>query len=211
MAYSTYRPMLFHYFKPCLLLAFLTLFPFHSSLASDHEQWDGVYLGGFIGGSNSTFAGGPGYERPTGDDSGLTGGGNLGANWELSPFVLSADAAFALLDNRYRGTAIKFSENSTTTLRARVGYPMGIFLPFASGGVAFTDLLTKVYASGSEHRVATGFTAGGGLDIHLPYNCFARVEYLYIDVPEDRTGVDNVSIRGGSSINTVRVGLNYIF
>lgn len=107
------------------------------------------------------------------------------------------------------------------TLRARAGWAVGNFLPYAFAGFALgqanvniAETTTVIQTSppgtfvfsgtaGSNNEWLYGFTVGGGLDYALTHHIFVRGEYEYVQFqPVAGTSID---------INTVRLGAGIKF
>ena len=58
--------------------------------------------------------------------------------------------------------AASFEEDWVATLRGRLGYPIGRFMPYATAGVAFTETTSSVTSVGSASDIHTGFPPGPG-------------------------------------------------
>ncbi len=109
----------------------------------------------------------------------------------------------------------KTSDTWLSTVRGRLGYAAGRFMPFVTGGAAFGDIQasTPGFPQGSADR--TGWTVGGGLEAALAGHWTAKVEYLYVDLGSFNCGLncgaglttDNVSFQA----NLLRAGVNYKF
>jgi opacity protein-like surface antigen len=123
--------------------------------------------------------------------------------------------------------------NDLLTLRARGGYSMGSFMPYAFAGLAMafvdidrsatarvttwdlyhdaaqvlhTDLLgssTETKSESQKNLLTFGFTAGLGFEYLLMSNIFVRAEYEYTQLPLAKDTV--------IQLNTARVGLGAKF
>jgi outer membrane immunogenic protein len=203
-------------------------------------QWAGPYIG--IEGGYGW--GGSHHTDPTPFDSGgftTTGGlagGTVGYNWQLAgPVVLGTEADMSWTNiggstagfGGFGGPCGGAIPNCTTTLdalgtvRARLGYEVGRFMPYATGGLAFGDVsgsegdvpANGPAGSGSSWRA--GWTIGAGIEGALAPNWTAKAEYLYVDLGNQPTFTDtfasgataaqNVSFR----TNIIRFGINYKF
>ncbi|MBS0549228.1 MAG: carbohydrate porin, partial [Proteobacteria bacterium] len=104
------------------------------------------------------------------------------------------------------------------TARARVGYGIGSWTPYVTGGLAWastrlsrTDGSTDFEAAAPGHLRA-GYVIGAGIDHALDANWSARLEYLYTDL-----GTTSFTFGSGArydsryDLHRVRVGLNYRF
>jgi outer membrane immunogenic protein len=109
----------------------------------------------------------------------------------------------------------------------QVDHSASIFNPTGSspgGTTTFTVTCNpnaNCYA-GSSSRIATGWTAGGGLEYAVAHNWTVKAEYLYVNLGRDAFAASATSIIGtGNSqliaafsdthFNLVRVGANYKF
>ncbi len=112
-------------------------------------------------------------------------------------------------------TTIKDSES----VRGRLGFVLGRFLVFGTGGWAWGDPSNAYALLGSAPFVshgwnASGWTAGAGLDYALTDHVFGRVEYRYTDLRIG--GFVNVTADAADAANRVpisdfRVGFAYKF
>ena len=104
------------------------------------------------------------------------------------------------------------------TLRGRIGYSIGAFTPFLTGGLAWASTRYSRTDAMTDNEDATpgqwrfGYTVGGGIDYSLGPRWSTRLEYLYT----------NLGIRGFGfaqparwdslyDLHRFRVGLNYRF
>src|SRR5471032_1376335 len=121
----------------------------------------------------------------------------------------------------YRATAAGGANEQLeylATARGRVGWGMGDWTPFLTGGFAWasTRLSRTDFTTGFEDatagRLRTGYVVGAGIDHALDKNWSARFEYLYTNLGS--TGFQfNSGARYDSQydLHRVRVGLNYRF
>ncbi len=173
------------------------------AFAGYNTQWDDVVIGLDASYMHGNF--------------GAAASGNMSRQITSNDVNYSADATSV--------ASIKYTD--VLTLRARAGYAIGSFLPYAFGGVALgladsvrssTIRSTGTYVgtgtptisdydvtysnTEAKHgRLMTGYTFGVGAEAMLFGNFFARGEFEYIRFsgPID------------TSINTVRGGLGYKF
>jgi outer membrane immunogenic protein len=167
-------------------------------------NWAGPYAGlnlGYEWGSVSNAAPEP---------NGIAGGVQGGYNWQNGQFVygLEGDLGFSAADDTF--AAYKFSNPWFGTVRGRVGYAFNNVLAYATGGLAFGDLVATATATGiDETKTEIGWTVGLGAEYGFNANWSAKVEYLYMDLGSRTfatTGVDN-----GLSASLLRLGINYHF
>lgn len=74
------------------------------------------------------------------------------------------------------------------TTRGRIGIALDKFMLFAAGGVALANVEVAFESSNGDNEdehLATGWTAGAGVEALLTDHISARVEYLYVDIDEE--------------------------
>jgi outer membrane immunogenic protein len=176
-------------------------------------SWTGPYIGinGGWGFGRSEFS----DPFPSGsfDTSGGLVGGTLGYNYQLDNnvvFGLEGDIDWSDIHGSApcAGTTCETRNNWLGTARGSLGYALGNFMPYVTGGAAFGDIKSSIAGIGDSHETKAGWTAGGGIEAHISGPWSAKLEYLYVDL--GRGG----SVLGSDSkfqTNIVRAGLNYKF
>ncbi len=121
----------------------------------------------------------------------------------------------------YRATAAGGANEQLeylATARGRIGYAMGSWTPFLTGGFAWasTRLSRTDFTTGFEDatagRLRAGYAVGAGIDHALDKNWSARLEYLYTNL-----GATSYTFGSGArydsqyDLHRFRVGLNYRF
>ena len=178
--------------------------------------WSGFYLGvnggGGFGRSNWDSAGGF-------DLSGGLVGGTVGYNYQIGQAVIALEGDIDWADINGTTTTLcpfgcKTSDDWLSTVRGRLGYAAGRFMPYVTGGAAFGDIKasTPGFAGGSTTNA--GWTVGAGLEFAVAGNFSLKAEYLYVDLGKFNCGLgcgvftsDNVSF----TTNIVRGGVNHQF
>jgi outer membrane immunogenic protein len=113
------------------------------------------------------------------------------------------------------------------TLRGRIGYAAGSNLFYATAGLAYGEVKTRIFSSfGGTNTVdisntKAGWTAGAGIE--TPFELFglfgpgwtSKTEYLYVDLgtsttPFTNNGVTTTFVTGATE-HIFRTGLNYHF
>jgi len=203
-------------------------------------SWNGIYIGanGGYGWSNldtdSYDDSGALRGSGTQDRSGGFGGGQIGFNYMLNPNWLigvEGDYDWASLtgsSDSCSSTGCSHSDGKTNwfaTARGRVGYVMGDWLIYATGGAAWTHgssvrTITSDGAATGESTTGTsthpGWTAGAGVEYQFAPGWSVVAQYLYIQTKGDTefvypTSSANRRSDTTSHLNTVRLGLNYRF
>lgn len=150
------------------------------AIAQQGGNWTGFYIGGDVGygwgsygasnaaGTIVTTNGGSApyaFNAVSGHGNGVTGGIQLGYNWQVERAVLGIEADWQYLDSRvgtgnsaiavpvfiggnFSGTT-SVSTDWYATFRGRVGYAFGPALLYATGGIALTETKLSANATGS--------------------------------------------------------------
>jgi outer membrane immunogenic protein len=191
-----------------------------------------VDLGGGIPGVTDTFEA---------DADGITGGAQIGYNWQVNNFVFGVEADIQASDVQaaYSQTAGIGPVEVTTevgtdldwfgTARLRLGYvPTERLMLYGTGGFAFgrTTSFGRISAvipfigpfdeQVSESKTRTGWAAGAGAEYALTNNWTIKTEYLYTDLGEEEyfnfnEDPINFTLASEVKFHTVRVGVNYKF
>jgi outer membrane immunogenic protein len=149
-------------------------------------SWGGVYAGlwagyAFEGSSHSDLGAGR-----TADTDGFVGGGFLGYNYDVgNGLVLGAEGDIGYSDVSGQRRGMDVSSGIDGSLRARLGYAVTpeVLGYVTAGGAAKNLSVTEGGVKDSQSML--GWTVGGGLDIKLTQNIFARAEYRYTDYGSD--------------------------
>jgi outer membrane immunogenic protein len=208
-------------------------------------DWTGPYVGAFAGfssidGHYDKVPDCPPGAPPAGcqpvdpemSGSAFTGGLLVGYNYDLGGAVIGAELDWAstmnhIAQNRDPAEQTHVDFDNIITLRARAGKAMDRTLLYLTGGVAFVDATfeglvgdpTDPTASGmfGESKWITGWTVGGGIEHAFTDNVHARLEYLYVGLPdadfrlEDPNGFGGDVTQHFDAMHIVRAALTYNF
>jgi outer membrane immunogenic protein len=168
----------------------------------------------------------------------FTGGGQVGANFQINWLVVGVEADFDWLANNQNSSnavfvpgvgSLQLSANDRwiTTLAARVGVAVNNWLFYAKGGGGFvgvndftlTNVTTGASISGSNSNSNRGWLAGAGIEWAFAPNWTAKVEYDFLGLNNSTFTVPvETPVIGGDGITTTNrdvqtltVGLNYLF
>jgi outer membrane immunogenic protein len=202
--------------------------------------WTGFYaglnVGGAFGSSRNAFTV-AGFGLPSFATSldGVIGGGEAGYNWQTGPWVLGLEANFEgsglsggrnapCLPPLCGAFAASYSQRLSWfgTLRPRVGYALGNWLLYATGGGALGQVETNAaaavgpFVAAADRRGGTrdGWTVGGGVEVALAPGWSAKIEYLYLDLGSRTTTyllTPPISNASRLSANVITTGVNYRF
>jgi high affinity Mn2+ porin len=190
-------------------------------------DWTGFYVGGHFGYGDASF--GPGtnpiplqgvFLPPS--PTGLIGGFQAGYNRQFSNRLVlgvEADSSFPSPIDVPRLAPARFntSIDYVGTLRGRVGYAFGPWMPYLTGGFAWghTHVIVNDAAGGLLATVKgyqTGWTAGAGVEFAVSGNWSAKAEYDYIDLSRrmyDLGGFGLPGVNVDPRIHLAKLGLNY--
>ena len=222
---------------------FLAILPLVSALqfttparADDIAARSGFYVGGHVGylfgNARATLADPIGVAAAGGVTPYGAFAGGVQAGYEHyfpSRLMLGIelDASFAdyldpnqVLSYRATGTGTATEQlEYLATLRGRVGYDMGGWTPFVSGGIAWASTrfsridLTTGNEDANPSNIRLGYTLGAGVDYRLDARWSARAEYLYANLGLTGFLFGSAPARYDSQydLHQFRVGLNYKF
>ncbi len=196
-------------------------------------NWGGIYFG-----LNGGYAFGDSEWSPPGftgtgnfDVNGGLFGATLGANYQTGAFVfgVEGDIDWTDIKGNVASTACPGGFASCTfqtendwlgTVRGRLGYAFDRVLVYATGGGAFGNIkpqLTTAALAGSTNSTEFGWAAGAGVEVALPANFTARVEYLFVDLSNGTFACTAAQCGTATSVpvsfdaSLVRAGVDYKF
>jgi outer membrane immunogenic protein len=171
----------------------------------------------------------------------FTGGGQVGANYQINWAVIGVEADFDWLANNHNSSnavfapalgvgALQFSANNrwVTTLAARFGVAADTWLFYAKGGAGWVGVdnptVTSVTTGGSisvsNSNSNVGWLAGGGIEWAFAPNWTTRLEYDFLGLSSKSYTVtapgfpainNDVLTLSNRDVQTLTVGLNYLF
>jgi outer membrane immunogenic protein len=192
-------------------------------------SWTGFYIGGQAGGG---FANSSWSDPLTGDhnrfnSTGFIGGGQIGANYQISRLVLGVEGDFTWTGLGLKGqgsdsigNTINTTVNWTSTVTGRVGAAFDRLLVYGKGGVAFAQDnsgFTDVFGNNaSTSFTRTGWTVGAGIEYAITNNWSARLEYDYLGFGPQSLNFATATTPSYSSnanlnIQEIKAGVNFKF
>ncbi len=165
-------------------------------------SWAGPHFGANVGYQWGSVA------NSSADPHGFLGGLQLGYDWQSGQVVfgVETDAQLTGADDRSGGR--KFSVPWFGTLRGRAGVAVNNMLFYGTGGLAYGG--SKLETLGlTETHSHFGWTAGAGLEVGLTPNWSAKVEYLFVNLADERYALTGLDHDFASSL--LRFGFNFRF
>jgi outer membrane immunogenic protein len=179
-------------------------------------SWTGFYVGvnggfGYGGLSDTNFS----------SPSGGVVGGTAGYNYQFGQFVVGVEADLDWADlhrtNSFVNGTNKFSIDTMTTERLRLGYAADRALFYITGGYAGMETTGSVHDTvysnyASQDTWRNGGVIGGGVEYAFTNNISAKAEYLYAPMESKSyfSGTPDAE-KNGLDVSLFRLGLNYKF
>jgi high affinity Mn2+ porin len=204
--------------------------------AQDGGRRDGFYVGSHVGymfgNATATLSDpiGIGSQSATNPYGALFGGIQAGYEWILPSRVMlgiEADFSFPNYEDAskvlsYRATSKGYASEEyewMATLRGRLGYDIGAWTPYVTGGLAWMSTrysridLNTGNEDANPGQVRVGYTFGGGVDYRINQRWSTRLEYLYTNFNLSGFVFGSSPARYDTqyALNRFRVGFNYRF
>jgi outer membrane immunogenic protein len=205
------------------------------------STWTGFYIGGNIGygwGDVSLSD----FNIVSMSPSGVNGGFQLGYNWQVNNVVFGLEGDFQFADHNDSVSAsdptipasasLEVKSDWFATVRGRLGYAFGQFMPYVTGGIAFTQAKANLDASApgatlsvSSDKTSVGYAVGGGVEYAFNRNWSLKAEYLHLGFGsqtydfEATAAIPALGVVAGATasgdvkldFDIARVGVNYRF
>jgi outer membrane immunogenic protein len=186
---------------------------------SSSGNWDGAYIGAFAGYGWGTLTEQSDVFAPEGTDYDLSGwelGVNAGANFTISEALVAGivgDIAWSNIGGENDDFApLDYNINWVGSVRGRLGFDGGSFLPYVTAGLAFANNTIDL-DDGLDDDTQThiGWTVGAGVEFAVADNVSLDLLYRYSDYGSKTYELDGDSADFGLTTNTVSVGINFKF
>lgn len=174
--------------------------PFYTPMFS--ANWGGLYGGLHLG-----YASG---RTRSADIDGFVGGAHVGFNMQGGPIVVGGELDLNYAGVDYRAFADTFRQKWGGSARARIGYAFERFLPFVTGGLAFTSGTMKA-GGAKESNIHTGYVVGIGGEMMITSNVSANIQLLHYRYGAQTYNVLPLSRNANIVTNEIRIGMNYRF
>ncbi len=170
--------------------------------SAQRSNWQGVYIGGHVGGAVGSMS--------PATTSGFVAGAHIGVNGQFDRVILGVEADAGATSNGNSGLGSKFRQGNNGSMRGRIGYSFDRVMVFGTGGAAVSNYEYKT-TLGSMSRMRLGTVIGGGAELLLTENVAVRGELLHYNFSKSSFA----NIGGPSSVtprnNTFRAGMHYKF
>lgn len=181
-------------------------------------NWDGLYVGVFAGYGSGTVT--DDTSTILGPDMSISGwelGLALGANFTLSEGIVAGvvgDVAWANIEGGVDPwDGVEYNINWLGSLRGKLGFDGGAFLPYLTAGVAFANAdETNHGGSGPNNVTHIGWTVGAGVEFAATEDLSIDLLYRYSDYGEqDYVTSGHGTVPLSLTAHTLSVGLNWRF
>jgi len=182
-------------------------------------NWDGVYVGAFAGYGWGTVTDEDGLVGPAVDtDYDLTGwqvGVAAGANFTVSEAIVAgivADIAWADLSGDSAADDFSYDVNWLGSIRGRLGFDGGAFLPYLTAGVAFANATaSEPVALTEDSQTHIGWTVGAGVEFAVADNISLDLLYRYSDYGSKDYDLTTDPTSLSLTAHTISAGVNFRF
>ena len=187
-------------------------------VVSTTGNWDGLYLGAFAGYGWGTVTDETGYFAPVDTESDLTGwqvGVAAGANFTVSEAIVAGivgDIAWTDLSGDVAADGSSYDVDWTGSIRGRLGFDGGAFLPYVTAGVAFANAtVTDVTNTLEDTQTHIGWTVGAGVEFAVADNVSLDLQYRYTDFGSKDYDLGGSTETFGLTSHAVTAGVNFRF
>ena len=162
-------------------------------------NWDGVFVGAFVG-----HAGGQLTDTFDGESTaGWLVGANVGVNFTLTDGIVAGvvgDIAWTNLINEFDDIGL----NWTGSLRGRLGFDGGAFMPYLTAGLAFGE---GTFEGPDVTNTHVGWTVGAGIEFAVSDALSVDLLYRYTDLAPQAYAATEI----GFKTHSITAGLNWSF
>lgn len=178
-------------------------------------SWDGPFIGVFGGYGWADYSDSVDYEFPM---DGWLVGAAVGANFTVTDGIIAGvvgDIAWSDisgLDDPGAGDYIA-SIDWAASLRGRIGFDGGAFMPYLTGGLAVAGVSVDETdaGNGTDNATHVGWTAGAGVEIAATDSLSIDLLYRYSDYGTQTYNVDVDEYDASISAHQFTIGLNLAF
>lgn len=182
------------------------------------NNWDGAFIGAFAGYGWGSVTDEDGYFSLPDTDADLTGwqvGVSAGYNFTFSEALVAGvvgDIAWSDLSGDVADDGSSFDADWTGSIRGRLGFDGGAFLPYLTAGVAFANgTLTDVTNSLEDSQTHIGWTFGAGVEYALADNISLDLLYRFTDYGSQDYDLSPDTVSTNVTTSVITAGLNFSF
>ena len=128
-------------------------------------------------------------------------GVTAGVNFTLTDGIV-AGVVGDIAWNNLEDEAADYTSGWNGSIRGRLGFDGGAFLPYVTAGLAFAN-----GEFGGDENTHLGWTAGAGVEFAVADNLSLDLQYRYTDYSEE----EYVGLDAGATTHAVTLGLNWGF
>jgi opacity protein-like surface antigen len=182
-------------------------------------DWDGLYIGAHVGYGWGTadHTSGPGFNDM--DLSGWLAGVQLGANFTVTDGIVAGiegDISWSgiggVCDITCNTVGITHDIDWVGSLRGRLGFDGGAFMPYVTAGVAFASATRDApNLAPADTQTHVGWTAGAGVEFMAAENVSLNLEWRYTDLGEAEYDTGGIPPTIDLQFHQIRAGLNWHF
>jgi len=194
--------------------------PMMPGIVETSTSWDGPFVGVFggYGWGSTDFEGAP-PDTDFPEPEGWLLGVNAGVNFTLTDGIVAGivgDIAWSDMSDSITDINLGTATSSIDWLgsvRGRIGFDGGAFMPYLTGGLAFAHntLETDAPADDSDEQTHVGWTVGAGVEFAATENLSVDLLYRYSDYGDATYTLNGVDGDVGLTSHAVTVGLNFGF
>lgn len=184
-------------------------------VAADGD-WEGAYAGVHLGYSwgEADHTSGPGFNDM--DISGWLVGGQVGYNFYLTEGIVAGiegDLSWTNIggecDLSCAIPGITHDINWQGSVRGRVGFDGGAFMPYLTAGLAFANATREAVLADTQTHI--GWTVGAGVEMMATQDISLNLEYRYNAFGDAVYATGGISPTVDLTTHQVRAGLNFHF
>lgn len=165
-------------------------------------QWAGIYGGLHLG---------YGFGRSrSADIDGFVGGGQVGVNFQTGQLVYGGELDLSYSGVDFRAFTETFKQKWIGSARLRVGYAFERFMPFVTGGLAYSTGELKA-GGGKDDNAHLGYVIGIGGEMMVTEKVSANVQFLHYRFGAETYNVPPTARSVNIVTNQIRIGMNYRF
>ena len=185
-------------------------------IVSTTGNWDGLFIGAFAGAGWGTVTDEDGVFTAVDTDYDLSGwelGVNAGFNVTVSEAIVAGivgDIAWSHISGD-NADGFEYDVNWIGSVRGRLGFDGGAFLPYVTAGVAFANAtLGDTVAAIDDTQTHIGWTVGAGVEFAVADNVSLDLQYRYTDYGSKDYDIPAASSFGLTS-HAITAGVNFKF